>query len=119
MASQTIPLPAPGGARLAPERAAQLSALFRALGNGTRLRMLHALAQAGELRVGDLCLTLAMKPQAVSNQLRRLAEQGFLTCRRQGTHMFYRISDPCIARLLDNGLCLLNDLATSTLRRAG
>jgi Bacterial regulatory protein, arsR family len=39
----------------------------RDFSGGTRLRLLHALAQSGELCVGELADAVAMKPQAVSN----------------------------------------------------
>jgi ArsR family transcriptional regulator, lead/cadmium/zinc/bismuth-responsive transcriptional repressor len=83
-----------------------LSALFKVLANGTRLRMLHALYQEGDIRVNDLANLLDMKPQAISNQLQRLADRGVLSSRRNGSNVFYRIADPCVAELLEHGLCL-------------
>jgi DNA-binding transcriptional ArsR family regulator len=47
-----------------------------------------------------------MKPQAVSNQLRRLVDMGILDTRRHGNHVHYRIVDTCIAKLMYHGLCL-------------
>ena len=83
--------------------------LFKALANDTRLRLLHALARSGELCVGDLADAVAMKPQAVSNQLQRLVERGVLDSRREGKTIRYRIVDPCVTSLLDLGLCLSED----------
>lgn len=79
------------------------------LANATRLRMLHALARAGQLCVGDLAGQLGMKPQAVSNQLQRLAGQGILESRRDGLQIRYSILDPCVLTLLDQGWCLAED----------
>jgi len=90
--------------------AAELSGLFKVLADPTRIRLLHALTKAGELRVTDLCRQLGMKPQAVSNQLRRLADARILAARREGSSVLYRIADPCVARLLDHGLCLIEDI---------
>ena len=56
---------------LAEESAAELEAVFKMLGNRTRLRMIYALTRAGEMCVTDLAAALEMKPQAVSNQLQR------------------------------------------------
>jgi DNA-binding transcriptional ArsR family regulator len=70
---------------------------------------LHALARAREVCVTDLAETVGMKPQAVSNQLQRLSEMGILTSKRDGTSIRYRIVDPCVTSLLDQGLCLMED----------
>lgn len=94
---------------LAPRQAAALSALFKVLANDTRLRLLHALVRTGEACVSDLALTIQMKPQAVSNQLRRLADRGILECRRSGNRIHYQIADPCVSQLLERGLCLEED----------
>lgn len=86
-----------------------LSGLFKVLANDTRLRLLHALARSEELCVTDLAKEVGMKPQAVSNQLQRLGDRGILGSRREGLQIFYRIVDPCVPALLDQGLCLLED----------
>ena len=83
--------------------------LFKILANDTRLRILHALVRSEELCVTDLAEAVGMKPQAVSNQLRRLSGAGILSSRREGYNIFYRIADPCAATLLDTSLCLLED----------
>jgi DNA-binding transcriptional ArsR family regulator len=83
----------------------------KTLANDTRLRLLHALVRAAELSVGDLAEAVAMKPQAVSNQLQRLVDRGILGSRRAGTSIIYRIVDPCVISLLDQGLCLTEDAA--------
>lgn len=89
--------------------ATDLADLFKVMANDTRLRLLHALVREGELCVSDLCQQMQMKPQAVSNQLQRLAEQGIVEARRNSRQMLYRIADPCVPELLDRGLCLLED----------
>jgi DNA-binding transcriptional ArsR family regulator len=97
------------------EQATDLMHVFKVLANDTRLRLLHALVRAGELSVGELAAALKMKPQAVSNQLQRLADRGILGSRRNGTSIIYRIADPCVISLLDQGLCLTEDAATRQL----
>jgi DNA-binding transcriptional ArsR family regulator len=94
---------------ISPEQAAELMDLFKVFANDTRLRLLHALARSGELCVGELADAVAMKPQAVSNQLQRLVDRGILGSRRNGTNIRYRIVDPCVPSLLDLGLCLTED----------
>ncbi len=90
-----------------PEECDQLAALFKVFANPHRLRLLHALARAGEIRVGDLAAALGFKIQAVSNQLQRLADQGLVAARRDGNNMFYRLNNPCLTEILEHGLCLL------------
>ena len=83
--------------------------LFKVLASETRLRLIHTLVQDEELCVSDLAEAVGMKPQAVSNQLQRLLDRGILASRREGSNVFYRIDDPCVAILIDRGLCLLED----------
>ena len=94
---------------LAPSQTSRLMALFKVLASDTRLRLLHALVRADELSVSDLARALGMTPQAVSNQLQRLVDRGILAARRNGNSIHYRISDPCVPVLLDQGLCLAED----------
>ena len=91
------------------EKAGELMHLFKMLANDTRLRLLHALARSGEMCVKDLADTMEMKPQAVSNQLQRLVDRGILVGTRNGNNVHYRIVDPCVLNLLEQGLCLMED----------
>jgi PadR family transcriptional regulator PadR len=45
----------------------------------------------------------ACGPQAVSDQLQRLADRGIVAARRDDNNIFYRIADPCVNALLDLG----------------
>ncbi len=94
---------------LSPRQAQGLESTFKLLANATRLRMLHALARADELCVGQIADELGMKPQAVSNQLQRLAARGIVDARRDGLHIHYSILDPCVLTLLHQGWCLAED----------
>lgn len=94
---------------LTADQAAGLAALFKILGNDTRLRLLHALHRGGEVRVIDLAAEVGMTQQSVSNQLQRLLDRGILKSRRAGTSVYYRIADPCVPALLQAGICLVED----------
>ncbi len=94
---------------LSVRQAQGLESTFKLLANATRLRMLHALARAGELCVGQIADELGMKPQAVSNQLQRLAARGIVEARRDGLLIHYSILDPCVLALLHQGWCLAED----------
>jgi ArsR family transcriptional regulator, lead/cadmium/zinc/bismuth-responsive transcriptional repressor len=91
-------------------QAGGLAAVFKVLANDTRLRLLHALARSDELCVTDLAALLGMKPQAVSNQLQRLSDLGIVASRREGTSIHYRLVDVCARSLLDQGLCLMEEV---------
>ena len=100
-----------------PERAAALSRLLKIFANDTRLRLLHSLERGGEVCVTDLAAAVGMAPQAVSNQLQRLADRGIVSARRDGTRLYYRIADPCVAGILDLGFCLLEETGRPLRRR--
>ena len=98
-------------------QAGELADLFKILGNETRARILHALVRAGELCVSELAEAVGMKPQAVSNQLQRLADRRIVAARREGTTIYYRLVDPCVTEILDRALCLLEDAKRSVFTR--
>jgi DNA-binding transcriptional ArsR family regulator len=95
---------------LSPIQAGGLAAVFKVLANDTRLRLLHALVRADELCVTDLAASIGMKPQAVSNQLQRLSDLGILASRREGNSIHYRLVDLCVRSLLDQSLCLMEEV---------
>ena len=97
---------------LSPIQAGGLAAVFKVLANDTRLRLLHALVRADELCVSDLANSLGMKPQAVSNQLQRLSDLGILRSRREGNSIHYQLVDLCVRSLLDQGLCLMEEVTS-------
>lgn len=96
---------------MSPIEAGGLAAVFKVLANDTRLRLLHALVRADEMCVTDLAASVGMKPQAVSNQLQRLSDLGILASRRDGNNIHYRLVDLCVRSLLDQGLCLMEEVS--------
>jgi DNA-binding transcriptional ArsR family regulator len=89
--------------------AVKVMALFKVLANDTRIRILHHIVRSREATVTDIAKTLGMKPQAVSNQLVRLSDTRMLASRREGNNVFYRVQNGCVAPLLDQALCLMED----------
>ena len=81
----------------------ELSALFKALGDATRLRLVLALRDQ-EMCVCDLAAALGMTESAVSHQLRRLRDQALVTARRDGQVVYYSLDDGHVAALLEVGL---------------
>ena len=70
----------------------QIAALFKALGDPNRLRILWALNRE-EMCVCDLAQFLGVSESTVSHQLRQLRQLSMVTSRREGPVMYYRISD--------------------------
>ena len=91
------------------EQAVEVETLFEVLANDTRLRLLHQIVRSGEACTSDLASALEMKPQAVSNQLRRLQDRGIVSGRRDGNNVFYRLVDDCVVILLERALCLIEE----------
>lgn len=78
-----------------------ISGLFRLLGDSTRVRLLYALLEAGELCVCDLAATVDASETAVSHALRLLRTAGVVRARREGRMMHYRLDDAHVRLLLD------------------
>jgi DNA-binding transcriptional ArsR family regulator len=93
------------------EQASELEALFEVLANDTRLRILHEIARHAETCVSDIAAAVEMKPQAVSNQLKRLLDKRIVAARRDANNVFYRVVDRCVLILLERGLCLTEETA--------
>jgi DNA-binding transcriptional ArsR family regulator len=90
------------------ERAA---GLFRALGDGARLRLLHLLT-AGEWCVTEMVEALGEKFSTVSQRLRLLRAEGLVARRRDGAHIFYSLADRHVADLIHNALAHAEELVT-------
>jgi DNA-binding transcriptional ArsR family regulator len=71
---------------------------FRTLGEPYRLRILQEL-ESGEKSVGELVATLDGNQPNVSKHLQILFDAGLIGRRREGTSIFYAISDPMVFRL--------------------
>ena len=87
------------------DRLIRAGSFFAALGNRTRLAVLHCLCQAEELCVCDIANALKMNLSTVSHQLRQLRDAGFVSYRSQGKMAFYRLTEQRIRRLIEGQLC--------------
>ena len=85
------------------DAAERLSAIFRALSDPTRLRIVSALSHT-ELSVGDLADVLGMTQSAVSHQLRTLRDMRVVQNRRAGKLVYYTLDDEHIHDLYQRGL---------------
>ena len=65
--------------------------LFKALSDGTRLRMVLLLLNNGELCVCDLMEAMQIPQSTASRHLALLRNAGFVEGERRGTWMYYRV----------------------------
>jgi ArsR family transcriptional regulator len=86
-----------------PQALEKAAAIFRALGDGQRLRLLELLVH-GERCVSELVTALEEKFSTVSQRLRLLRSEGLIKRRRDGQHIYYSLTDRHVADLIDNGL---------------
>ncbi len=80
-----------------------VSALFRAIGEPARMRLLVALS-GGEHCVTDLAERLAEPLPAVSHRLRLLRAERLVVRRRDGRHVYYALADHHVVDLITNAL---------------
>jgi len=80
-----------------------LAELFKALGDSTRVRILHALSFS-ELCVCDLADLLNMSSSAISHQLRVLRGAKIVRYRKDGKNVIYSLDDAHVGTLLQQGL---------------
>jgi DNA-binding transcriptional ArsR family regulator len=89
------------------ERAA---AIFRALGDPQRLRIL-VLLEASERCVTEVCELLNEPMPAISQRLRLLKSERIVRSRRAGKHIYYALADDHISRLVTNAVMHAMELA--------
>jgi len=86
----------------------QLASLFKMFGDGTRVRILHALEQS-EMCVCDLACLLGLTKSAVSHQLKALRLANLVKFRREGQIVFYSLADDHVKLIIDMGLEHINE----------
>ncbi len=95
------------------ERIEQAAAIFSALADPTRVRILEALG-IEELCVCDLAAVCGISQSGVSHQLRLLRDLRLVTYRREGNRAVYRPADGHVQTLLSQGLEHAGETADSS-----
>jgi len=72
---------------------------FEVLGEPARLKLLSVLRTNGEQTVGELVEATGSRQSNVSKHLGMMAEEGLLTRRREGVHVYYALDDPTLGAL--------------------
>jgi ArsR family transcriptional regulator len=78
-----------------------LAQIFKLLSDESRLKIVLALAQDGELHVTAICELLNQKQAAVSHHLALLRMCGLLGYRRVGKRNYYHLEQGLVSSLLD------------------
>jgi ArsR family transcriptional regulator, arsenate/arsenite/antimonite-responsive transcriptional repressor len=107
----TVCCPALGAAALGESQAAELAAMFKALGDPVRLRMLSLIAShpGGEACVCEISATFDVSQPTISHHLKLLRAAGLLDCERRGTWVYYWVIPSALQQLssvlhVDDGL---------------
>lgn len=79
----------------------RITELFRLVGEPTRVRLLYALVEAGEMCVCDLAAVVEAPETSVSHALRLLRMAGIVRTRRDGRMIHYSLTDAHVRLLLD------------------
>ena len=86
----------------------RLASLYKMFGDGTRIRLLHALEQK-EMCVCDLAVLLGVTKSAVSHQLKALRLANLVKFRREGQVVYYSLADQHVKLIIDMGLEHINE----------
>ena len=86
-----------------PASAAEFAALFKALSEPVRLRIIYMMLQRGELCVCDIVDSLELSQSVVSRHLAYLRNGGLVSTRRDGVWIYYELvpSSSFVASLLE------------------
>jgi len=75
-----------------------IAAMLKALSDTSRLRILQVLHE-GEASVGEIVERTQLTQANVSKHLKLLKQVHLVALRKEGTQVFYRMSDPCVGEL--------------------
>ena len=81
---------------------AELSELFSAFGDSTRIKILWALFES-EMCVCAIAELLNMTQSAISHQLKVLKAANLVASRREGKTIYYRLSDDHVKSIIAQG----------------
>jgi DNA-binding transcriptional ArsR family regulator len=78
--------------------------VFAMLADATRVRIILALREQGELSVNALAELVDKSPAAVSQHLAKLRLARMVTTRQEGTRVFYRLTDEHARQLVTDAI---------------
>jgi len=81
-------------------KASEVAALLKAIGNEKRLVILCQLVGREEISVGSLAQTVGLGQSALSQHLAKMRDEGIVATRREGQTIWYRIADGRVKELM-------------------
>lgn len=101
MSNQAECCPGLGAAALAESQAVELAAMFKALGDPVRLRLLSLIAShpGGQACVCEISSTVDVSQPTISHHLKLLRTAGLLDCERRGTWVYYWVIPQALQQL--------------------
>ena len=78
--------------------------IFGMLADATRVRLILALREAGELSVNDLAEMVDKAPPSVSQHLAKLRLARIVSTRQDGTRVFYRLENEHASQLVRDAI---------------
>ncbi len=81
---------------------------FKALAHPLRISILDAL-RLGELTVNEISQRFSIEPANASQQLAVLRNKGIVVTRKEGSNVYYSVSDSAIFKLLDAAREIFNN----------
>jgi ArsR family transcriptional regulator len=94
-------LKVPSAIKVSNDTISRLTKVFKLLADDSRMKILLALAQDGEVHVSALCDMLGQSQPAVSHHLTLMRLTGLVSFRREGKNNFYRLECGHIRDLLE------------------
>ena len=79
--------------------AEHVAEVLKAVAHPVRLQIVELL-EAKEMCVSDIVMALGGKQAITSQQLNMMKDKGVLSCRRNGTKVYYRIENKNVIKLL-------------------
>ena len=100
-APKAVPAKATSVIKVSPRTLGGLTQVFKLLADESRLKILLALAQDGELHVSALCDLLGQSQPAVSHHLTLMRMVGLVGYRRDGKHNYYHLASDHVRDLFE------------------
>lgn len=83
--------------------AAHVAELFRAFSDTSRVRIVSAIVEQ-EMNISALAALIGVTESAVSHHMRGLRQMHLVQSRRDGKEVYYRVEDPHVIALFQQGL---------------
>lgn len=83
--------------------AAHVAELFSAFSDTSRVRILSVIVEQ-EMNISSLAKLIGVTESAVSHHMRGLRQMRLVQSRREGKEVFYRVEDPHVIALFQQGL---------------